>query len=174
MTAPAIDLQALVRDHRPALRSVALKLCRGQEAEADDLVQDTFERALSRPSDLAAAQNLRAWLCTVMRHLHIDRLRRQSVRKAEPLPEDLVAEPAPEPSPWESIGAEQVTAALAGLEPEFRAVYELAAQGLSYPEIGARLGLPKNTVGTRLLRARKKLRRLLLPHVGGGEDEETP
>jgi RNA polymerase sigma-70 factor (ECF subfamily) len=176
MTAPAIDLAALVREHRDALRGVALKLTRGHAAEADDLVQDTFERALARPDALAQARAVRAWLCTIMRHLHIDRLRQQAARPSTPLPDDLAA-PAPvaeEPAPWAAITPEQVHAALAGLAPEFRQAYELAATGLPYPVIAERLGIPKNTVGTRVLRARRKLRQLLLGHLGGGDDEEAP
>ena len=51
--------------------------------------------------------------------------------------------------------------AVAKLDPEFRDIYRLhALEGRSYAEIAAQLDLPQNTVGTRLLRARKKLREL--------------
>jgi RNA polymerase sigma-70 factor (ECF subfamily) len=61
---------------------------------------------------------------------------------------------------------QQVHAALAGLGEEFRRVYELHALGRSYDEIAAELQIAKATVGTRLIRARKKLKDALLREIG--------
>ena len=72
-----------------------------------------------------------------------------------------VEEPG-EPPRWTSITREQVHAALGRLDGEFRTVCQLRLiEGLSYDEIAARLGVPRSTVGTRLLRARDKLRVIL-------------
>ena len=63
--------------------------------------------------------------------------------------------------------------AVARLPEEFRSVYQMhAIDGRSYSEIALKLALPKNTVGTRLIRARRKLRDLLLPHLR--REEEGP
>lgn len=183
-SAPAIDLAALVRAHRGALLCVARRLTGGDVAVAEDLVQDTFERALARPDALAAARAVRAWLCTVMRNLHVDRTRQQAARPCTALPDDLeiVADREGEPSPWADITSTQVEEALAALAPHLRETYGLAAQGIPYPTIAARLGVPKNTVGTRVLRARRKLRQTLLGHLeapraggsGGGLTSPLP
>ena len=77
----------------------------------------------------------------------------------------LIAPPCA-PEPWESITHEQVAAALAELEDPFREVYELRlAENCSYDEIADRLTIPRSTVGTRLMRARHKLRETLLRAV---------
>lgn len=167
-TARAVDLAAIARAHREPLRGLALKLTRGHRAEADDLVQDTFERALARPAALAEVRGVRAWLGTILRNLHIDRLREQAVRPSAPMPDDL---PAPVDTgdgaaSWLAVSSEQVAVALAALAPEVRQTYELVAQGVPYPVIAARLGVPKSTVGTRVLRARRSLRRTLLGVLG--------
>jgi RNA polymerase sigma-70 factor (ECF subfamily) len=161
---PVADLaRTLVRDHQPALHAFALKLC-GNPADAHDLVQDTFERALRNLGALKEGTNERAWLFTILHNLFIDRCRR---KKRDPAAAnvDEVELPAGEPEPppgWTSLGAADVRAAVAQLDDEFRRVYELhALDGRSYQEIAATLGIPQNTVGTRLLRARKKLKSIL-------------
>jgi RNA polymerase sigma-70 factor (ECF subfamily) len=104
------------------------------------------------------------WLFTIMFHLFIDRCRRRS---HELLLEPGVAEevPAPDPEPppaWEGINESHVRAALDRLESPFREIVELHCQGrCSYREISERLQIPLGTVGTRLLRARRKLKSLL-------------
>jgi RNA polymerase sigma-70 factor (ECF subfamily) len=160
----ARQLDALVRAHQGALLAFALKLCR-QPQDAHDLVQDTFERALRA---WAGAQppptNERAWLCMVLHNLFIDRCRR-AARAPHAASIDEVEVPArdPEPPPaWSTLSVEQVRAALDQVDPELRECYRLhELEGLGYAEIAARLGTPVSTVGTRIMRARRKLRALL-------------
>ena len=154
-------LDALVRQHQAALQAFALKLC-GNASDAHDLCQDTFERALR--SEGVARSNDRAWLFTVLHHLFVDRYRR---RMREPRQTDVdtvevaAVEPPPPPA-WTALSVEQVRAALDQLDPEFREVYRMhALEGLGYAEIAARLGAPVSTVGTRIMRARRKLRAIL-------------
>jgi RNA polymerase sigma-70 factor (ECF subfamily) len=153
---------AAAREHAELLLALARKLCR-DDAEARDLVQDTYERALRAWPSLPPASNVRAWMVTILHNLFIDRCRRAKTRgRVEPLDEVQVAAEAPAaPTPWQDISPEQLAAAIAQLPEEFRRVYALHSQGRSYDELAAELGIPKNTVGTRLLRARKKLRELL-------------
>lgn len=163
----------LLRTHEAALRGLAQRLCRSP-ADAGDLVQDTYERALRRRAQYQPGTNLQAWLCTLLHHLFIDRCRARS-RGPVHAPLDDVVLPAPEPAAepaWAALTREDVVAALGRLEPEFRRVYELhTLEGVPYQEISARLGIPKATVGTRLARARRKLRDLLMPRRA---DESHP
>ena len=157
----------LAHAHHAALEGFALKLCRNQ-SDARDLVQDTFERALK---SLRAGQTIvseRAWLYTVMQNLFFEMHRRARQRpEAESIDvaNDLAApkhEAEPRTPVWLQLSRADLEAAVAQLEPEFRDVYRLhALEGRSYAEISVQLGLPQNTIGTRLLRARKKLRELL-------------
>jgi RNA polymerase sigma-70 factor (ECF subfamily) len=157
------------------LEALAMRLARNP-AHAQDLVQDTLERGLRRAGGLPPDSNVRGWLIAVLHNLFIDDCRRRK-RAPEAVPIDLDRDvPAPEPSSppaWARISSEQLADAVAQLDAEFREVYRLhAVDGRSYDEIAEALGIPRATVGTRLYRARKKLKSMLLPQAqaaGGGE-----
>jgi len=147
--------------HVPALRAAARALCRNS-ADCEDLVQDTFVRALGHlAGDKQPVRNLRAWLVAILRNAFIDRVRAE--RSSEHDVEDCPApEPDPQP-PWASVTLADVRAACAALDPDLRAVFELHyLDGLGYREIAARLSIPVNTVASRLFRCRRELRALLL------------
>ena len=153
-----------VSDYEGVLFARAMRLARSQ-SDAWDLVQDTYERALRGQASFQPGTNLRLWLMTIMYNLFLDRCRRQA-REPRVMAIDEGDIPNPEassPEPWEGITPEQVHAAVADLELPFREVYELRlTSNCSYDEIADKLTIPRSTVGTRLLRARQKLRRTLL------------
>ncbi len=152
-----------LREHDAILRGLARRLC-GSAADAGDLVQDTYERALRRRAQYVPGTNLQAWMCTILHHLFLDRCRARSRGPTQaPLEELPAPEPVAEPA-WAALTRDDVVAALGRLEPDFRRVYELhTLEGVPYQEIAAQLGIPKATVGTRLARARRKLRDILMP-----------
>jgi RNA polymerase sigma-70 factor, ECF subfamily len=160
-----VSIDALVREHQPALFAFALKLC-GRPEDAHDLVQDVFEKALRAEAAAGGGPrgNDRAWLFTVLHHLFIDRYRKRARGPQHASIDDVdVAAREPEPPPaWTALGVDEVRAALGELDDEFRECYRLhALDGLGYAQIAAKLGLPVSTVGTRIMRARKKLRAIL-------------
>jgi RNA polymerase sigma-70 factor, ECF subfamily len=164
---PVPFFEALAQRHEPALYAMALRLC-GSPADARDLVQDTLERALRKIHTFTPGSHERAWLLTLLHNLFIDRCRAlKREARADEAPEEmadtLAAEPETEEGPaWGALTHEDVEAALEKLAPDFRVVYRLhAVEGRSYQEISEQLGIAKNTVGTRLIRARRKLRVLL-------------
>lgn len=163
-----------VREHESALYGTALRLC-GNATDAKDLVQDTLERGWNNRERYKAGTDGRAWLLTILRHLFVDRCRsRNRERLADVSAEEVeerVAAPEAEALPtWASITPEQLREALEKIPEEFRLVYQLhALEGRSYIEIAERLSIPKATVGTRLIRARRRLKELLMPTVTGGE-----
>lgn len=146
----------------PHLRAFALKLC-GKPDEAADLVQAAMLRAVMHAPRLPRGSNLNAWMMQVLRNVFIDGWRHKG--REEPLaPEDerpAHVEPEVEVPRWAQVSREQLLRAIEQLDPDFRETWELHAQGLSYDEIAERLGLRRATVGTRLFRARKKLKLLL-------------
>jgi RNA polymerase sigma-70 factor (ECF subfamily) len=157
----------MVPDYEGVLYARAMRLVRSH-SDAWDLVQDTYERALRGQAGFQPGTNLRQWMMTIMYNLFLDRCRRLAREpRVLAIDEHEVASPEAEaPEPWESITHEQVTAALEGLERPFREVYELRlAENCSYDEIADRLTIPRSTVGTRLMRARHKLRETLLKEV---------
>jgi RNA polymerase sigma-70 factor (ECF subfamily) len=153
---------ATVREHEEALLRVARRLC-GNDQDARDLVHDAYERALRNWDRYGEQGNVRGWLVAIMHNVFIDRCR--TAKRRGPHAEiDTIEIAAPEPvapPTWTKVDEQQVSRALQNLGAEFRQVYELHVQGKSYDEIAAELRIAKNTVGTRLLRARKKLREQL-------------
>jgi RNA polymerase sigma-70 factor (ECF subfamily) len=157
--------EAFAAEHAPQLRLVALRLT-GNPADAADLVQDAFERAFRNYDKLEPGTNPRAWVVTILHNLFIDRCRRGRREPLKVAVEDVALaapEAANDPDPvWASLTADDLRRALGRLEPEFRDVYRMhALENRSYKEIAAQLGIPAATVGTRLLRARDKLRKIL-------------
>ena len=150
---------ATVREHEQALLSIARKLC-GNSDDGRDLVHDTYERALRSWDRYGEQGNARAWLVAIMHNLFIDHCRKQRRRpQSQELDTVELAQPEPvAPAQWTRLDESQVARALGTLGSDFRRVYELHARGKSYDEIAAELGIAKATVGTRLLRARQKLR----------------
>jgi RNA polymerase sigma-70 factor (ECF subfamily) len=163
---------ALRAEHQAALEAAARARC-GSAADADDLVQETFELAFLHARTVQRTTNPRAWLKALLHHRFVSRHRRRAQEgwvDLAPLEESL-ASPDPEPEPaWASIGMEQVWEAAEHLDPALRRVFELyEREGLSYQEIARRLGIPTNTVGSRINRGRSRLRKLLRAELRGEE-----
>ncbi|RQR75664.1 MULTISPECIES: sigma-70 family RNA polymerase sigma factor [unclassified Burkholderia] len=131
----------------------------GDRAWADDLVQDTLERALNRPP--REGGNLRAWLLTLLRHRFIDQLR----ARREIAVDDATAPWQTMAAPNDEIGGlllRDVQRALYRLPVEQREVLLLVAlEELSYRDAAQVLGVPVGTVMSRLSRAREQMRALL-------------
>jgi RNA polymerase sigma-70 factor (ECF subfamily) len=140
----------------------------GLEQSADDardLVQDTIERALRNFDRFQPGTNIRLWLFRIMYNLFVDRYRRRA-HELSVEPVGLLELPAEDPEPppaWASLGGEDVMGALRQLEPRFQVVLRLHfEERRSYRDISEQLGIPTGTVGTRLLRARQRIRHLLV------------
>jgi len=156
-----------VHEHEALLTGIARRLC-GNDADAADLVHDTYERALRAWGRYADRGNLRSWMVAILNNLFIDRCRKtRRTPKTEALEDlELAAPETSAPPAWSSVTEQQVTAALGTLSAEFRRVYELHAGGRSYDQIATELNIAKATVGTRLIRARRKLKDALLREIG--------
>src|SRR4029077_21107114 len=100
-----------VSDYESVLFARAMRLARSQ-ADAWDLVQDTYERALRGQATFQPGTNLRLWLMTIMYNLFLDRCRKQT-REPRVIAIDEADIPNPEtytPELWESILSAQVRA----------------------------------------------------------------
>jgi RNA polymerase sigma-70 factor (ECF subfamily) len=153
----------------PRLRRYARALA-GNRDDADDLVQDTLERAWSRAGLWRGVADMRAWLFGIMHNLHVDALRRGRlavVPLSEDTPEGVVA-----PSQGDRLAVLDLQAALARLAPEQREVLLLVAlEDMAYADVAQVLGIPLGTVMSRLSRGRERLRILLdgAPSASGGD-----
>ena len=143
----------------PRLRRYAWALV-GDRAAADDLVQDTLERAWTRIAQWRAGSDLRAWLFSIMHNLRVDQLRRPGLAiRAIDDADFAVPTRATQSDGLEVIDLET---ALARLPEEQRAVLLLVAlEELRYEDIAATLAIPVGTVMSRLSRGRERLRLIL-------------
>lgn len=156
---PAPDFQQRLLALEPVLLSIALALCKRPE-DAFDLVQDSLERGLR--AGPPPTSNLRGWLVAILQNRFIDLWRRRGHTGTADRLEELPAAPPVEEPAWACFDRERLRAAVDLLPSEFREVYSLhALEGRSYAEIAGELRIPKATVGTRLYRARRRLRELL-------------
>lgn len=151
-------------EHIPRLRRYARALVHNQEL-ADDLVQDTLERALGRLELFAAGSDLRAWLFTIMHNVFANQLRKASSRAPHvSVDDDAIAESefAVPASQSRSLEVRDLDYALQRLPAEQREVVLLVGlEEMSYADVALALGVPIGTVMSRLSRARERLRMLM-------------
>jgi len=146
-----------ILDHIPPLRRYARALL-GNQAAADDLVQDTLERALNKFSLWQDGTNLRAWLFSVMHNVHVNQVRGK--RDCDPLDEEMEIPVAARQD--EGLHLRDLSRALQALPLEQREVLLLVGlECMRYDEVAEALGVPMGTVMSRLSRGRERLRGML-------------
>ncbi len=157
-----------VLPHLPRLRRHA-RLLAGDAARADDLLQDTLERAAGKaalwqpPPTGDAGAALRAWLFTLMHHLHLNQRRDARAQLLEPYDDHGSQDPLHEPH-QDLATRLDLEKALARLPDDARQVLLLVCvEELTYDAAAQVLGVPVGTVMSRLSRARERLRRLMDP-----------
>ena len=146
--------------HIPDLRRYARALT-GDAWAADDLVQDTLERACARWQLWSAGSDLRAWLFTLMHNLFIDGARRavrQQGRRVdvEDVANELVA---PGSVPDQALDLQRCLLRLPDDQREVLLLVTL--EDLGYEDVARITGVPVGTVMSRLSRARARLRELM-------------
>lgn len=153
-----MDSRAILAE-LPRLRRYARALV-GERAAADDLVQDTLERAWSRVAQWRPGSDLRTWLFAIMHNLRIDQMRRPAVSVVAFEDEELAV--PTRATQTDRIELEDLATALTRLPEEQRAVLLLVAlEDMSYAEVSASLNIPLGTVMSRLARGRERLRQIL-------------
>ena len=148
----------------------------GNTADAEDLTQESLIRAY-RAVARFDGRHPRAWLLTIVRHTHLNMIRRQrpvtvgdvdAVRGSRPA-FGAALQPSAEDDVLDTTLHHQLETALAALDPRFRdAIVLVDVHGLSYAEAAAALGVPVGTVMSRLSRARNRVRTHLGPDVLSG------
>jgi len=154
----------LIVPYIPNLRRYARALV-GDRDGADDLVQDTLERAV-RKFHLWRPGDLRAWLFSIMHNVFVNQVKARKVTFDEELDENLAA-PVPTAN---GDDIKDLQRALQQLAPAQREVVLLIAlEDLTYNDVAKMLGIPVGTVMSRLSRGRERLRQLL-----DGEPSRSP
>jgi RNA polymerase sigma-70 factor, ECF subfamily len=138
----------------PNLRRYARALV-GDRHAADDLVQDTLERAV-RKFHLWRPGNLRAWLFSIMHNVFVNQLKARKISPSAEVDETFAGATTPG---WVT-DVRDLERGLAALPAEQREVVLMVSlEDMSYEEVGRALGVPIGTVMSRLSRGREKLRR---------------
>ena len=158
----AVDKHKSIVAEIPRLRRYAWAL-QGDREDADDLVQDCVERALSHAHLFRAGTNMRAWLFTIMHNVHVNSVRRQRRAKMYASSgQGIVVARTTQPSQFDAAVLRDLSLALADLAEEQRQVVLLIGlEGMSYREAADILGLPIGTVKSRLARGREHLGQLM-------------
>src|SRR3954470_15131094 len=155
----------LLEEQIPALRRYAFALVRDHDV-ADDLVQDSLERALSRWYSRHPEGDLRAWLFTILRNLYITAYRTRKRRDVWATIDE--AQSSFEPGQEAGLQARDVLTAIDQLPEEQKSLLLLiSVEDLSYEQAARVLAIPVGTVMSRLSRARQRLRTVM-------EDGHTP
>jgi RNA polymerase sigma-70 factor (ECF subfamily) len=147
--------RALYRAHTPSLYALAMRLTGGDQSEAEDLVQESWGRALLALSSFRGQSQLRSWLCGVLVNVRRGRMRA-----------DWRIVDAPDTEPLTDAGdpddALDLERALGALPEGARDVFVLHdMHGYTHREIAEMLGIVEGTSKSQLTRARTLLRSLL-------------
>lgn len=153
--------EELIAFERP-LKSFAFGFTNNEE-EANDLLQETFLKALTYRSKFKVKTNLKGWLYTIMRNTFInnyrkamrantiiDRTDEQYFINSGITPKGFV-------DPESIFSHKYIMTVVKALEPEYRVPFEMYNEGFKYKEIAAKLDLPIGTIKSRIFLARKKL-----------------
>ena len=161
--------------HLDALYRTALRMTRS-EADAEDLVQETYIRAFRFRDQFTLGTNMKAWLFRILTNTFINTYRRKTAQPEvtdlegidefslyRRMADDRAASTSPDPEAelLNSIVDTEVTDALEELPEKFRTTVLLDVEGFSYKEIAEMLAIPIGTVMSRLHRGRKFLQKRL-------------
>jgi RNA polymerase sigma-70 factor (ECF subfamily) len=164
------ETEQLIAQQIPRLRRYARALV-GDPVRADDLVQESLLRGLSRSHLWQPGTDIRAWMFTILHNLHINHQRQRRVRaEQQELPEDhpdLIRPPNQE----RGLEMRDLARALQQLpDPQRQVVLLVGLEGMNYKQVAAVLDIPIGTVMSRLHRGREALRRLMA--MGPASDQE--
>ena len=158
------EFSARVHELIPRLRRYARALT-GERSAADDLVQDTLERAWNKLHLWRDGSDLRAWLFTIMHNVHVNQVRSRIAAATVPL--DEAPEVPVRATQSDMLEVRDIDTALQQLSIDQRQVLLLVAvERMSYEETARTLGIPIGTVMSRLSRGRERLRTVLAGEPG--------
>jgi RNA polymerase sigma-70 factor, ECF subfamily len=168
---PSGGLPQLIDAHYEALYRYAYRLS-GSAADAEDLTQETFGKALARLPQLREPDRAKAWLFRILRNLYLHKVRDQKRHKVIPL--DAVGDlPGRDAGETPEIDPAKLQQALNELDEAFRTpIILFYFEEFSYRDIAEQMDLPIGTVMSRLARGKTYLKNRLAP--GDNADRTGP
>ncbi len=167
-----MDLARQALAHADALYNLARYLVR-DAAAAEDLVQETYARAIRARDQFAPGSNLKAWLFAILRNAFLGEYRREHRNSVQGGQGEAAPDPADdawlrddfELERMRRLVAGEIEDALLSLSEEARTVVLLDLEGLTEAEVAQAMGCAPGTVKSRLARARAALRRRLADYA---------
>ena len=159
-----------IHQHKDLLISYAFQLTQNPD-DANDLVQETYLKAITYSAKFKKGTNLKGWLYTIMRNTFINNYRRITKRNSfiDTQEEQYIIDSAKGYNTLNNgenkFMRRDIENAIDGLADDLRITFEMNAAGYKYHEIAEKLDLPIGTVKTRIFVARRKLRDQLQEHA---------
>jgi len=156
-----MNFGAEIMQYESILRPFAFNLTHNREA-TEDLIQDTFYRALANKEKFEEGTNIKAWLFTVMRNIFINNYRRDKKRQTVTDPTDNQVllnsvKTSDKNASTRSFMAQDIEQAMVEVSKDFTEPFMMYYNGFKYQEIADKLDLPLGTVKSRIFFARKEL-----------------
>lgn len=159
----AIDFNQEICSFKDNLRNFALSFTKDAD-DADDLVQETFLKAIRYASKFQEGTNLKAWLYMILKNTFINNYRRNAkvrsvfTENLDNTPNKLLGQPTTNRGIHKFV-QEDINGALSRLPRENSVPFLRYFEGYKYYEIATELNIPIGTVKTRIHVARKMLKR---------------
>jgi RNA polymerase sigma-70 factor (ECF subfamily) len=141
-----------LKEMYPDIRRVALKLTKYNDADADDLVQETLLKAFEK-QELYKSGNLTGWVVTIMKNLFIDNVRKLKDKTFVDIEDEILVSIDDD----KYLDVADTNSALQRLGKKCQKILLLIAEEYKYSEISERLSIPIGTVMSSLARCRKEL-----------------
>jgi RNA polymerase sigma-70 factor (ECF subfamily) len=161
----AIEFNTRIISEKSSLKSYALSLTHNLE-DAQDLLQDTYLKAIKYRAKFEDSTNLRAWLFTIMKNTFINAYRRNTkIKKLVSTGDEIALNRAFKQNSYEQsesrINAKAIIKEINGLTDEYKVPFTRYYNGYKYEEIAHEMNLPLGTVKSRIFLARKILMKSL-------------
>jgi RNA polymerase sigma-70 factor (ECF subfamily) len=161
----SIDFTTQVYSYDRILRPFAINLTKNRE-DSEDLIQDTFFRAISNKDKFAEGTNIKAWLFTIMKNIFINNYRKNQKRNTITDSSDNQyllnsTKKVVKNEAYNKFLIEDINTALASVNKDFTEPFLMYYEGFKYQEIAEKLDLPLGTVKSRIFFARKELQNRL-------------
>ncbi len=152
-------MDAVITEQIPRLRRYARALT-GDRSSADDLVQDTLERAWGKLHLWRRGSDMRAWMFSIMHNTFINHIRKKQLDAVSM--DDEALEIPTRATQEDALQMRDLSSAIGKLAYEYREVILLIGlEQMSYEEVAQVLGIPLGTVMSRLSRGRERLRNIM-------------
>lgn len=157
-----LEFNNAVASHQQTLRPIAMKLTRNSE-QANDLIQDTFLKAIANKDKFREGTNLKAWLYTIMKNTFITNYHRITKRKTfvdstENLHFINSSAQVDSNKASSKLAMDEIKEAINGLAHDYKTPFLMHFKGYKYYEIADILDIPIGTVKNRIHIARKNLK----------------